>query len=333
MPQLFRFTSFVPRRQADGLVKTVYDQISREFGLVAEPFSLHSPSPPILAGTWAMLRESLVVGNRARAEKETIAAAISHGNRCPWCHDAHVTMLHATGSYASQDPFLQEIDRWARASCRREEVVSQPFDPEDAPEFLATALAFHYLNRMVSALLVERVMPANQKIRGTLQRIGGLLFSRQTRKVLEPGASSVLLPDAPLPEDLLWAAPNPYISTALAQMASIVEEEADSVLSPEARQLIDTYLEDWTADPPALGGGWATPLMNLLPPEERPALCIALYCAVAPHQLSARQVESFLSQHSSERGLIAAASWGSFAAARRICCWLTVPTPYELVSI
>jgi len=45
-----------------GLVARVYPQIKKEFGALVEPFTLHSPSPELLAGAWSACWESLLVG-------------------------------------------------------------------------------------------------------------------------------------------------------------------------------------------------------------------------------------------------------------------------------
>src|SRR5262245_26771388 len=84
---------------ATGLVATVYAQLREEF-LVAPPFTLHSPVPEILAGVWAVVRETLVCGEVPRAHKEAVASTVSRLNACPFCVDAHLMALRATGRSA-----------------------------------------------------------------------------------------------------------------------------------------------------------------------------------------------------------------------------------------
>jgi hypothetical protein len=52
----------VPPRQARGVVAAVYTQTRADLGRVAEPLAVHSPSPPLLAGGWTVVREKLLVG-------------------------------------------------------------------------------------------------------------------------------------------------------------------------------------------------------------------------------------------------------------------------------
>ena len=67
---------------ATGLVREVYRQVERDFGMLAPPIALHSPAPTVLAAAWAMLHESLLAtGTTPRATKEAIATAVSAAQR------------------------------------------------------------------------------------------------------------------------------------------------------------------------------------------------------------------------------------------------------------
>ncbi|MGV9538986.1 hypothetical protein ACWDR9_35730, partial [Streptosporangium sandarakinum] len=71
-----RHVSPVRPRAARGLVARVYRQLEGDFGLLAPPVILHSPSPEALAGCWTMLRESLLAAGRTRrAEREAVGTA------------------------------------------------------------------------------------------------------------------------------------------------------------------------------------------------------------------------------------------------------------------
>src|SRR5262249_45136927 len=74
---------------ATGRIKEIYAQIKQDLMQVPEPFSIHSPSPDMLAGVWGIFRESLVAGHVDRGLKEIVAATVAKINRCPWCVDAH----------------------------------------------------------------------------------------------------------------------------------------------------------------------------------------------------------------------------------------------------
>ena len=88
-----RYVSPVRRGSAQGLAGRVYEQVEREFGVLAPSLALLSPAPQVLAASWLMLRETLLVTRQVdRAAKETVATTVSLGNTCPWCVTVHSTM-------------------------------------------------------------------------------------------------------------------------------------------------------------------------------------------------------------------------------------------------
>ncbi|MDG4857563.1 DNA-binding protein, partial [Streptomyces sp. T-3] len=82
-----------------------------------------------------------------------------------------------------------------------------PFPRAEAPAYLGTVLAFHFINRIASALLTESVLPGNaQKLR-CVRSLAGRTLSKTVRRTPEPGLSLKLL-DAPGPGPD-WAAGTP----------------------------------------------------------------------------------------------------------------------------
>ncbi len=78
----------------DGLVGRVYEQVEREFGVLAPSLVLFSPAPQVLAASWPMLRETFLVARQVDgAAKEGVATTVSLSNACPWCVTVHRTML------------------------------------------------------------------------------------------------------------------------------------------------------------------------------------------------------------------------------------------------
>jgi hypothetical protein len=55
---VIKYIQPVSEATAEGLVAEVYSQIKEDFGMLVEPFTLHSPSPQLLAGIWMATRES-----------------------------------------------------------------------------------------------------------------------------------------------------------------------------------------------------------------------------------------------------------------------------------
>jgi AhpD family alkylhydroperoxidase len=326
-----RYLAVAPARSATGLVGEVYAQIRRDFGAVVEPFALHSPSPGLLAGVWIACRESLLVGRADRSLKETVAVAVSDLNACPYCVEAHTVMLHAGGRHGAArfaatgrgQSEVAAVADWARAtrSPGHPLLAAPPFDPALAPEFVATALAFHYVNRMVSALLDERLLPGGA-LRALSARAAGLYFARAVRRPRRPGTSLGLLPDAPLPADLAWASGSPTLAGALARWAAVVEEEGGRALSPASRQLVRDSLARWDGEDRGLSLAWLDDELEPLDPADRTAGRLALLAAYQPYRVSADLIDSLRSDGADDRGLLGALAWPSFAAARRIASWM-----------
>jgi AhpD family alkylhydroperoxidase len=224
-----------------------------------EPFAMHSPAPEILAGAWGLFRESLLAGRVRRGIKEAVATAVSEGNACPWCVDAHSIVLYATGNGAAVkavlrhdpnqvlDAEIQAVVWWASSTLSPAAPIlaDPPFSSQDAAEMIGTAVTFHYLNRMVNILLVRTTLPRNPLVKGAMTRTFGWLYTRSARKTHPPGAALALLPAAPLPTDLDWAESAPNIAGAFARFAAAVEEAGTAVLSPEVRALVHNHLQAW----------------------------------------------------------------------------------------
>src|SRR3954466_10645569 len=105
-----KYVEAVRPRHARGLVRDVYRQVERDFGMLAPPVALHSPAPEVLAAAWLMLRESLGAGGGwvgggagvgggtgSGAGREAGAAAVSAANSCPYCVEVHAMALGTLG--------------------------------------------------------------------------------------------------------------------------------------------------------------------------------------------------------------------------------------------
>lgn len=320
---------------ARGLAADVYGQVSRDFGAVVPPMRLHSPAPELLAGVWSACREALVAGEVSRAVKETVAAVVSDINRCPWCVDAHATMLRAGGHGAAADQIgrsglaapdhgLDRVAAWAAAtrSPGSPALLSPPFEGREAPEVIGTAVVFHYINRLVTILLPEHLLPSSGPARVPAARAASLWFSRAVRRTKQPGDSLRLLPEAPLPAGLSWASSSPAVAGAFARWASVVEEAGQAVFDPAIRTVVRSHVDAWTGDDPGLSRAWVEEAIGELTGTERPAARLALLTALAPHQVDDGIIKDFRSAWPRDVQLISALAWSSLAAARRVGSWL-----------
>ncbi|WP_347566705.1 carboxymuconolactone decarboxylase [Streptomyces griseocarneus] len=200
-----RHVRAVPPGAAEGTVATVYAASEREFGLLAPPLALHSPAPESLAACWLMLRETLLADGRvSRAAKEAVATGVSRDNSCPYCVDVHRAQVRTL----PPDDAAGRLSAWARRGGPR------PFPDEDAPEVVGVAVTFHYLNRMVNLFLRDSPVPplAPAALRGGMLRAVSRVTRPPAPGAPAPGDSLGLLPAAPLPPDLAWAAGRPAVA-------------------------------------------------------------------------------------------------------------------------
>ncbi|WP_433241370.1 carboxymuconolactone decarboxylase family protein [Streptosporangium sp. CA-135522] len=339
-----RHVSPVGPGAALGLVEKVYDQVERDFGMLAPPVILHSPAPEPLAACWLMLRESLLAqGMVNRAIREAIAAAVSLGNACPYCVDVHSATLHSLvqGRYAAEisgdrieeiaDPGVRRIAAWARASGTRETAARHelPLPAEQAPELIGVAVTFQYFNRMVNVFLDESPVPPQVPagIRPVLMRLLGLFMRPAARRAHAPGASLGLLPAAPLPADLSWADGTANIAEAFARAAAAIDRGGRRSVPEPVRDVVAAELAGWNGEPVGLSRAWVSEAVGGLPPAQRPAGRLALLTAMASYQIDQPLIDEFRRENPDDRALIELASWASFAAARRVGGWIPAARP------
>ncbi|MEV4458266.1 carboxymuconolactone decarboxylase family protein [Microbispora sp. NPDC049633] len=320
---------------APDLVRRVYAQVERDFGMLAPPVILHSPAPPVLAACWLALRESLLArGAVARPVKEAVATAVSRGNSCPYCVDVHRATMDALvrRGGAAADPRTSRIEEWARASARREEAASHalPVPPDQAAELIAVAVTFQYLNRMVNVFLGDSPLPPGVPVRARkgLMRLFGLLMAPAASRAATPGDSLSLLPDAPLPADLSWARDVPHVAGAFARAAAAVEEAGRRSVPEPVRDLVTDMLDGWNGEPPGLGRAWVAGAVSALPDRHRPAGRLALLTALASYQVDEGVVDAFRRVEPDDRALVELTAWAAMSAARRAGAWAHEARPH-----
>ncbi len=334
-----RYIQPVAPNSTEGLVARVYPQIKKEFGALVEPFTLHSPSPELLAGAWSACRESLLVGSVRRDVKEAVAATVSRINQCPYCVDAHTIMLNATSARNSADAIIRHRDDQIRdatvrsiakraaatRSPRAKVLLSPPLSQKDAPEIIGTAMFFHYVNRMVSVLLSETPLPSNHRLlKGFFTRMAGLFFSMAIHRSKPLGASLELLPESELPADLAWTKTSPNIAGAFARFAAVVNTVGKDFIPEDVRDCVVEQVQAWDGKEPGLGRHWVEEAMNGLDEKSKDIARLVLLTALTPYQVDEGVVNAFTTNITGDDRLIGALAWGSFTAARRIGTWLYV---------
>ncbi|MGW7200125.1 carboxymuconolactone decarboxylase family protein [Streptomyces chryseus] len=314
----FRYTDPLPPRAATGVTADVYAQLSTDFGIEgASTFVVLSASPPLLTGAWALLRESLLAGRASRTDKQVVAAGVSLANRCPFCVDAHTVLLHATGDHrlaeviargeVPTDPGHAALLAWAKGT-RTGEAGEPPFPAAHAPEFIGTALAFHFINRVVSSLLTETMLPGNVQRYRLVRSLAGRSLSRTVRREPAPGASLGLL-ETSGPEPA-WAAGAPA-GTAYAALRAAARQGA-ALLPEEDRAYVRDAVAASGGEHPALTGDW------LPARDERPGARLALLAALAPYRITDEDVAAWRGPHHTDHCLVHLVAYGAITATERV---------------
>jgi AhpD family alkylhydroperoxidase len=329
----------IPRAALDSTTAALADQIERDFGAFVPPFALHAAVPSLLAASWTMVREALVTVHVDRLRKEAVATAVSRANACTYCVDAHATALHALGAGdaadaltaaggagdAPSDPRLASLVAWAAATRTADDprLRTPPFTPAEAPELVAIALAFHYINRLVALFLAPSPLPfESPRLKRFARRALRPVLRGPLARRLAAGASLDFLPAAALPADLAWSTSHPTLADALARAAAGFESAGTAHLPSAVRTLVASRIETWRGENPGLGRHWCEEAVATLPADERPRARLALLAAFAPYQVDDDVIADVRRGGADDDTLVALAAWASFTAARRIASWV-----------
>ncbi|MFC8780633.1 carboxymuconolactone decarboxylase family protein [Streptomyces nigra] len=322
MTTVFRHTEPLPPRSATGTVAEAYAQIRHDFG-ISDPstFVVLSSTPELLASAWALMRESLIAGPGGRTGKELVALGVSLANRCPFCVDAHTVLLHATGDHALAERLARgetpadethaRLVEWGRRT--REPgapLEPYPFPSEDLPGYLGTALSFHFINRIASALLAENLLPGGAQRFRAVRSVVGRSLARTVRRTARPGASLMLLDPVDAGESPAWAGGTP-VGVAYAALLRAAMRGA-ALLGTDEHEVVEAALQDWDGShPPLTGDGFPDR-------REHPGARLALLAALAPYRITEEDVAAWRTREHSDHCLVHLVAYGAFVAVDRI---------------
>ncbi|MEU4237592.1 carboxymuconolactone decarboxylase family protein [Actinoplanes sp. NPDC026619] len=306
----YRFFTPAPARAATGLVAEVYRQLREDFLGPMPTFQALSPMPELLAATWALMREALLAGDTDRVDREVVAASVSRANRCRFCLDAHVTMLHALGEPGlaeviaaggtPAEPRHAELARWAAAGRR-----PGPY----RPEITGTLLAFHFINRIVSALLAPDLLPGGLQRFPAVRSAGGRLYARAVREPRPPGRGLRLIAAAPPPA---WAGDSPA-GVAYASLRNAACRGGE-LLSELGRETVTGTVGWENGQHPERPAEWAADLVRDLPPADRVGARIALLAAFAPASITRGDVGLWRLSRPADADLVRLVAYGAITA-------------------
>lgn len=333
-----RHVSPVPFRTAPPAVSRVYRAMEAEFGLLAPPVALHAPSPDVLAASWVMLRESMIVpGLVGLAAKEAVAVAVSEHNSCPFCVTVHTSMLNSLVEPGSSDGARADGDHWAASAWARANAArpsgpdraAAPGDPAQLPELIAVAVLLHYLNRMAQVFLGAEPLPRGvprQSLRAVMPVLSWLRRSAG-RVARSPGDSLGLLPAARVPGDLAWTHSGPgHVTQAFVRAAAAIDTAGERSVPAPVRETVRTALRAWDGKPPGISRAWLEPFLRDVATADRAPARLALLVALAPYQVDKAAIDDFRAIAPADSSFVDLAAWASMAAAREAGGWMR-PTP------
>ncbi|MFG3691428.1 carboxymuconolactone decarboxylase family protein [Micromonospora sp. NPDC047740] len=314
----YRFFTPAPAGAATGLTADVYRQLRDEFLGPAPTFQALSAVPEVLAATWALMREALLAGDASRVDRELVASAVSRANRCRFCVDAHVMLLHALGEHelaeviarggTPPEPRQAALVGWAEAS--RSPSAGEWTSPY-RPEVTGTLLAFHFINRIVSALLDPDLLPGGLQRSRVVRSAGGRLYARTAREPKEPGHSLPLL-GASAASPPAWAEDSP-VGVAYASLRNAAMRGGD-LLGDVARRTVTATVSWEDGRHPARPAEWATDLVRDVPGADRVATRIALLAAFAPSAIRSGDVALWRLSHPDDADLVRLVAYGAITA-------------------
>ena len=329
-----RYVHAVPRAHANGMVARIYDMIAEDF-FINGSLTSHSKVSALLAGVWTGGRESILVTDRLdRTTKEAMTAVLSRLNDCLYCGDMLVSLVHGGGKHeaASQiqseseeeisDPTLRSRLEWVKAIVAPGWTVPKntPFSADQLPEVIGSLLAMSHINRVSHVLMDGSPVSAPLGLKGiksAVLRMFGAELKTTTELPLEPGRALDLLPDAPLPDDMYWALPNPRIAAAMSRWAAAIDREAAIVVAPMVRETVRHSIQRWQGEAMPISRSWVEQEIQSLSGQDRDIARLALVVAKAVYQVDEALVEAVLGVEWDQEKLIRVLAWAAFSAARR----------------
>jgi AhpD family alkylhydroperoxidase len=305
----YRFFTPAPARRATGLTAQVYQQLREDFLGPVPAFQALSPAPDLLAATWNLIREALIAGSTPRIERELVASAVSRANHCRFCVDAHVMLLHALGEHKLAEVMARgempatarhaDLVRWAEMS---RTPIASGWKSRFGPEITGTLLAFHFLNRMVSALLDPDLLPGGMQRSGLVRSAAGRLYGKSAGAFKEPGSNSV---------DAAYAA----LKEIAVKGGELLSEEGRDTVAAAVRWEDGRY-----PDQPA---EWAADFAGDLPVADRLSTRIALLAAFAPSAIKLEEVALRRRTHPDDADLVRLIAYGAITATDHVARSLT----------
>lgn len=320
MPSLFRHVTPVDPADATGSVAAVYDQVNAEFSSIGPAIMLLSPAPELLAPGWALFREALMAGTVPRWRKEIVTVSVSAANKCGYDVAGHLMFLRLAGGdhvadalEGDEDPAeedLAALARWARAtgSPGSADLVA-PFTADQAPEYIGTALALHFINRLVLTLLARDLHPGSMR-ENEPSAFDGAPIARAIRQHRTPGESLRLIANRPTGPIPIWAADSP-VGTAYAALRTAARA-GGGLLSEPAQAAVAATIGELRGLHLATDRHWLDAALARLEPGDRPGAALAILAGLAADQITDDDVAAWRTGQYTDHCLLHLLGYGVF---------------------
>jgi len=215
-------------------------------------------------------------------------------------------------------PRTRKIVKWALATLSPDSksISSPPFESEEAPEIIGTAVFYHYINPLVTIFLGKS--PTPPLFQSSNETNSSHLFTKAVNRPKTPGTSLILLPNKKLPKDLFWAKDAPNISGAYARFADVIECLEKTVVPKQTRETINQYITEWNPKTSGFGLKWLKEATINMEAQSKIATTIALLVVFAPYQITKETINNFRRFFPQQNQLLGIAAWASFTRARKI---------------
>lgn len=324
-------------KNATGKLGEFYSFMKSDTGMTMPGFTALTASPDIVTGIWSIWRESDHMQGRVdRSRKEVVALSVAKVLECPFCLDAHGAMVQAlaNGDIARaikagrpddiHDADYRGLATWTLAthSPGNHNLTTPPFTPEEAPEIIGTALAFHIINRSFHVFASDNAFPPMGPLKGMMLSMMAPMMRRMVSKGGQPGASLQFVPQADLPNEFSVLSGNPHIAAAFAGYAAIIDKIEQNVVPAEIRELVLQQLHDWDGKAKGISRKWVEDAVATLSADHQPLARIALLSAIAPYQVDSSLGDAIRAQGHADTTILDVASWAIFSAVRQVNTWL-----------
>jgi len=326
------YISYINEKQATKKLKEVYNHIKLNFGVVAEPFTLHSLDTNLTAGVWILLYETVIISNKVeRSLKEAIATCISEINKCTFCVDAHSIMIFGTdkklidkiskikNNEIELSSKTDKIINWAFKSNEFDSKTNktQAFSKNETEEILGTVILFNYINRMVAVFAQETPLPVNFMKKQVQKIASKFIFKKAILKTKYKGESLKFLTDKYKQKYTDKTENYSEIKIAFENFSSQIRTNIKDVISEELKLLLEEEAKKLYLLKDSFGNKNLLNFLQKVKSEDKQTAEFCFLIMFSPYKIYEKHI-NFLKQNYNDKEILYISSFCSFIIAENI---------------